>query len=234
MHKKCIYNGIVLVIVFLISQPAEASREVMQRIEDYIRIEEFDTALELLRELQVESPDNEMVLQGIAVAHQGKAQKFFSLDDIEQGLAALGEARSVYQRLAELSSNPETRLKARFNAATLTAQESKVLITPEDYNESVARIRRAVDALNTVVTQYPEHEAARHNLEHMRLVLKDLLANPPEQEGQEDKSPPDEQPQLMSIFNFADTELPGADAELAGSGDTVILHPSGRAGAVEK
>ncbi len=233
MHKKCIYNVTVLVIMVLTSLPAAASREIMQRVEDYIRIEEYDAALELLRELQVELPDNEMLLQGIAIAQLGKAQKLIGLEDEEQGLAALSEARIVFQRLAEQTDNPETRVNARFNEATLLAQESKLRITPDDFKESVARVRRAVDALNDVTAQYPEHDAARHNLEHMRLVLKELLANPPEQESQNDESPPDEQPQMMSIFNFATTELPGADAELAESGDTVILHPARRTGVAE-
>lgn len=210
---------------------ASASREALQRAEEFIRIGDSEQALEILRELQVEQPDNDMVLYGIAMAYHHQAQRLLEQEELESGVNVLQEARRAYARLGETTNDAALRADASYNEATLHAEQSKVQFSPENYEEGVAGIRGAIAALEAVVAQYPDHAAAQHNLEHMRLVLRDILSDPPEEEEQESESQPEDAPQPFSIFNFAETDLPGAAAEVLEQGDTVMLHPSGGIGA---
>lgn len=234
MYKTALHITVVVISVFCMASAAEASSAELQKAEEFLQIGDTDQALELLREVQVDQPENDMVLYGIAMAYHKKAQQLIENDEVEQGLSALQEARSAYARLSEQSEVPEIRADAAYNRATLQAQASELQFSPEQYEEGVSAIREAVDALESVVSRYPEHPQARHNLEYMRLRLKEILNNPPEEEEQESESPPEDSPEPFSIFNFAETDLPGANAEVLEDGNTVVLHPSNGRGAASE
>lgn len=224
---RCIFVAVLLCGTIHLAA-AQSPRETLQRAEEFLRIGDADQALALLRELQVDRPDDDMVLYGIAMAHHRQAERLLEQEALAPALEALSEAREAYVRLGAQSGDPEVAANARYNSASLQAEASKLQFNPEEYEAGVARIRAAIEALEAVVTQYPDHAAARHNLEHMRLTLKTILSNPPESEESEEESEeqPQDSPAAYSLFEFAETDLPEANVEVMGEGDTVILRPS--------
>ena len=230
--RNCLYIPsriamlLVLGVLVMMTTPL-AAQEPLQRAEEFLRIGDVEQALELLRELQVDRPDDDMVLYGIAMAYHRRAERLLEVDDLPQALEALSEAQEAYTRLGAQSEDAGVAADAFYNSATLQAEASKLRFTPEDFEAGVARIRAAIEALETVVAQYPEYDAAQHNLEHMRLTLKEILSNPPEsEESEEDQEDQQDTPQPFSIFEFAETDLDDANAEVLEQGDTVLLRPS--------
>lgn len=175
-----------------------------------------EAALTLLKEAQVDYPDAAALRFGIACAQYVKGERLSESGTPEEAKAAFDEARSLFSALA---GDPDPRIarEAVFNGANTVAREALAAAGAGDHAAAVAALRSAVSAYEAGLARYPDHAGMRQNLDHVQLKLKELLQNPPQQEEQKDQQeqqPPEKQPEIVSLFGGASTELPGAQARV--------------------
>ena len=159
-------------------------------------------AVEAYRELQVAHPDAPEVIFGLGCAQYAQAQAKRDAADAEAAAAAFEEAQATFERVTNADDQQVAR-HAAFNRANCLAQRAKMIPAEQNYEAAVGALRRAADAYQAVLDDYPGYDAAQQNLDHVRYLLKQLLRNPP-----------DKQEQQVTVFTYADTELPNATAEI--------------------
>ncbi len=78
----------------------------------------------------------------------------------------------------------------------------------------ISKWREAVNAYERMLIDYPEHTGAQHNLDYARYHLKQLLQQPESEENDEEKQEKEDEdkPQIITLFQSANTEIPGAQA----------------------
>lgn len=219
----------LLLAVFL-ALAAQASAESLgrgiERVDAALQTGAPENALAICRELQVEYPDAEAVAFGIGCAHYATGEAHADLGDTEKAAQSFEEARAAFEPLL---ASEDTRLRAHaaFNAATCVARLAKMQETPGQYQKRVAALREAVTAYEAVVREYPGHAKARHNLDHVRFLLKRLLQNPPETPPEQQQCPPKEKPKTVSVFTRAWTEVSDAKARILPDKTAVeLIHPA--------
>ncbi len=179
---------------------------------------EYDKALEILHELQVDHPDSGMVAYGIGKALYSRAQHQETLGAKDEATASYAESESAFSKI---SAANEGQLAAESAFGRLNAAARKALLIPAEqkYEEAVSALRGAVAGYDQFLREHPEHPGARHNLDHVRLKLKELLQSPQQQQKQQDdkKPPPDDKKQPLVYFLSAGTEIPKAQAKAEGN-----------------
>lgn len=192
----------------------------------------FDQAVTAIEELKVDYPDRPVLDYALGTAMYQRAE---GLNAAGKPGEALGAFKDAETRFTGISTHADTEVAfaAAFARANAITQQAKMTAaSPDKYKEGVAALRNAEQAFVEVLKRDPDHQAAQRNLDHVRLMLKKLLQNPPEkpeqneeEEEQEQEEPPPPQPRVVSIFSGASTELPNASA--IHEGNTVILQPQG-------
>lgn len=190
-------------------------------------------ALELLRELQVEEPNDERIRYALGCAQYKLAEAQASVQDAAGGAAApavsFADAQQTFEALSS-ATDPVIARAAAFNRANCIAQAAKAqLANPEVKQEALAGLRSAVGAYEDLLRRYPGDSGAQQNLDHTRLLLKKLLAEEDEQSKEEEKKKPEEQPKATLSVRNAATEIPGARA-MIGEDNTVQLVEPGTTG----
>lgn len=178
-------------------------------------------ALALLKEAQVDYPDVSELRFGIACALFAKGEQLLESGAAEESKAAFKEARSLFDSL-ETDPNKRIAREATYNSATTVAREALGKAGSGDYAAGIAALRGAIEAYETGLARYPDHDGMRQNLDHVQFKLKELLQNkPPEQETPEEEPP--EQPQEISRFGQTMTDIPGATIQV--EENTAVLVP---------
>lgn len=189
--------------------PVEAIREAQQLMEQGA----VQEALDALKELQVDYPESPEVRFGIGCAWFMLAEAATTAGNVEEAKKAYQESRTAFDALLH-EENTFIAREAMYNRSNCTLREAATIDATQQYADAVAALRRAVEAYETGVEQYPDHEGMRANLAHARFQLKQLLQNPPPEQEQQDQQPPEEQPPaVMSLFNQVSTGIPGAKTE---------------------
>lgn len=189
----------------------------------------FDEAVSALEELKVDYPDRPVLDYALGSAHYQRGE----------GLSAAGKAADASEafsnaakRFAVISANEDEKLAvaAAFARANALTEQAKMIPAQEQFQEAVAAFRAAEQAYAELVKRAPDYLPAQKNLDHVRLLLKQLLQQPQNQEQQQEEQqenqeqpPPQPQPVAISIVRGATTELPGATTQV--DGNTVTLQP---------
>ena len=190
----------------------------------------FDKALEVLHELQVDHPDSGVVAYGIGKALYSRAQHQETLGAKEEALASYAEAETAFSKL---SSGNDAALVTESAFGRLNAAARKAMLVPADqkYEDAVLALRGAVAGYEQFLREHPGHSGARQNLDHVRLKLKELLQNPQQQQKQQDdkKKPPEDKKQPLVYFLSAGTEIPKAQAKAEGNQLQLVVPGAGEA-----
>jgi Ca-activated chloride channel family protein len=114
--------------------------------------------------------------------------KDFGTGDVEGATEALQRARGQFDEL-RMAATPFVREQSGFASANALAQIGKHLDEQQAYTERLDTLQAAVQAYDSFLQEYPDHEAAQTNLNHTRYLLKKMLQNPPpDQQKSEDDS----------------------------------------------
>ena len=159
---------------------------------------DFDGAREVYRGLQVEHPEHEAVYYSLGCADYEEGSSVVALQDPEGAIELFASARNAFQR-AMTSRDKSLRVDASYNHANTVAQIAKQTAALGDTQATIAAFEEAVAAYEGVLERYPGHKEARHNLDHIRYLLKRMLQVPPpeqqEEEEQEQQDGEQDQPQ---------------------------------------
>ena len=178
-------------------------------------------ALDMLKELLVDYPESPEVRFSVGCAWFMLGGKHMAEGNVEEAQKAYKAAKSAFDALLLRNDGVISR-EATFNRANCAAMEAMTYDPQRQYGEAMAALRRAVDAYENGLKEYPDHEGMQANLDHVRLQLKQLLQNtPPEEEQQEEQPPETPPPPVFSRFGSAATKLP--DMEAAYEDDTARL-----------
>ena len=156
------------------SAPVEEIRNAQQLMEKGSPQE----ALDALKELQVDHPESPEVRFGIGCAWFMLAETAAAAGNMEEAKKDYQEARNAFDALLH-DENVSIAREATYNRANCTLREAATVDTAQQYADAVAALRRAVEAYEAGVKQYPDHEGMRTNLAHARFQLNQLLQNPP-------------------------------------------------------
>ncbi len=200
------------------SAPVEEIRNAQQLMEKGSPQE----ALDALKELQVDHPESPEVRFGIGCAWFMLAETAAAAGNMEEAKKDYQEARTAFDALLH-DENVTIAREAMYNRANCTLREAATIDATQQYADAVAALRRAVEAYEAGVKQYPDHEGMRTNLAHARFQLKQLLQNPPPEQEQQDKQPPEEQPPIpdSTFIDNPTTDISGAHVKP--DGNTAIL-----------
>ena len=201
---SCLITGTVAY-----AAPVDTIRDAQHLMEQGAAQEALDT----LKELQVDYPESPEVRFGIGCAWFMLAEAATTAGNVEEAKKAYQESRTAFDALIH-NENTGIAREAMYNRANCTLREAATIDTAQQYADAVAALRRAVEAYESGLEQYPEHEGMHANLEHARFQLKQLLQNPPPEQEQQDQQPPEEEPPaVMSLFGQVNTSIPGAEAK---------------------
>lgn len=177
-----------------------------------------EAALRTLREARVEHPAALEILFATAEAEVALGDARLASRDLEAAARQYSSARETFARCGG-----DTRLaeSAAYNGATCLLRLDRVLEQGGAREARLENLSLAVDALSTVVENWPGHERAAWNLNFARYRRALLLQEPPP--ASKEKEGPEESGQPVSEVAGATTQIPGATAEVV-DGATVVLH----------
>jgi len=188
----------------------------------------FDDAIKALEEMKVDFPDRPVLDYALGSAQYQRAEGLNAAGKPAEALSAYKDAETRFGGISA-QNDPKVGLAAAFGRANAMAQQAKIAASPDKYKEAITALRNTEAAYLDVIKRDPHYPGAQQNLDHIRLMLKKLLQNPPQsQQNGEQQQPPEDQkkqpqPKLVSVFRGATTQLPGATA--VADGATVTLKP---------
>ena len=175
---------------------AESFRDRIEYGNALLNSGDFEGAREVYRNLQIEHPEDEIVYYSLGCADYEEGQSVSALQDPQGSIEFFESARDAFGQ-AMTSRDEWLRVDASLNHAKSVAQIAKQRVALGDQKAVIAAFEESVGAYEQVLERYPDHKGARHNLDHMRYLLKRMLQNPPksneqsqeqqEQEGQQDQ-----------------------------------------------
>jgi hypothetical protein len=173
--------------VWVQSAQAESFREQLEYGNALLNSGDFEGAREVYRGLQIEHPEDEVVYYSLGCADYEEGESVIALKDHKGAIELFSSARDSF-RHAVTSREKWLRVDAAYNHANSVAQIAKQTAFLGNQEATVAAFEEAVNAYEGVLERYPEHEEARHNLDHIRYLLKRMLQQPPpEQQQQQDQ-----------------------------------------------
>ncbi len=222
--------AIILLLTVSIASGAFAASSASRLAEAHGKLKANDTAgaIEILRELQVESPGDERVLYALGCAQYKEAES--QQGSVVGGLVASGQpggesAQSPYKEAQESFENlleaqdPEIARNAAFDRANCIAQSAKLgMQSPEGAQKAVGALRNAANAYQDFLRRFPDDKGAQQNLDHVRFLLKKLLREQKKDEKKDEEKQDQKQDQknptaLLKVRN-AQTEIPGATTNI--------------------
>jgi tetratricopeptide (TPR) repeat protein len=210
--RKHLLPVVMLAVMLCGSAVARVSfSESLANARDHLKSGDFDKAIEIFHELQVDHPDSAVVAYGIGKALYARAEHQEQLGAKDEASAAYKEAETAFARVPGAK---DSKIALESGFARLNAAARSALLIPPDqkYDDAVKALRGAVAAYEQFLREHPAHEGAQKNLDHVRLELKKLLQNPQQQQNKQDdkKQPPDDKKQPMIYFQGASTDIPNA------------------------
>lgn len=212
---------------------AESQAARLSRAHGLLQQNDAAAALELLRELQVESPGDERVLYALGCAQYKMAEAQGGAAGAPAGAAAsFKEAQASFDALSR-AKDPNIARQAAFDRANCLAQAAKqAMANPQQAAAAADSLRGAVSAYEDFLRHYPDDKGAQQNLDHVRFLLKKMLRENKDQNKDQKQDKPKDQKQQEAVLSVrnAQTEIPGATA-VVGEDSTVKLVAPGNAGA---
>lgn len=201
-HRRVAFF-VVALFAFVSGQTAQAEsfREQIDYGNALLNSGDFEGAREVYRNLQIEHPENGIVYYSLGCADYEEGESVSALGDPEGAIEFFSSARDSFQQ-ATTSREKPIRVDAAYNHANSVAQIAKHKASLGDQQATITAFEESVQAYEEFLDRYPGHEKARHNLDHMRYLLKRMLQNPPKsdeqsegEQGQQEQEKQDQQQQ---------------------------------------
>ena len=180
---------------------AGSFRERLNEANALLRSGNLEGAVRAYRELQIEEPESAELYYNLGCARfqqELKESPVSAANAQAEPVQPFEEARASFDKAMTLGGG-EVRRNAAFNRANCLAQAAKNMPEEQGQEQLVAAYQESIKAYEEVLRQFPDHQDARQNLDHMRYLLKKMLQNPPppseEQKGGGENQPQEEQQQ---------------------------------------
>lgn len=244
----------ILIAMMLILATAANAASLGARFEEangLLQSGDTDGAIALYRDLLVDHPNSETLRYAMASAEHRAGRNSAAQGARETAQSLFDTAKTSFDELTDAEAS-DIRREATFASADTLVQKAllneyedsagtgtapQTITTanaampvggPDNYKQAVDGWKAAVQALESVVREYPDMERARRNLDAARYRLKKLLQDPPEDQQEEEQQPQDQPPppqQVVVYMQDASTEYQGLDAQANEAGDIVRLVP---------
>lgn len=198
MRRAWLLFGVLLLAG--LNASAASLRERVAEAEALLNSGEADKALSAFQQIQVDHPDAAEAVLGIGAAQYRAGEIALAGGLNEQARQRFSEAEQTFQRLFS-DKEEKVRSSAKFDYANALAKSAKGFDSQKEFTKQVAALKSAIGAYEQVLKDFPDHQAARQNLDHTRYVLKKLLQNKPK-----------DQQQPLVVQLEATTELPRKEA----------------------
>jgi hypothetical protein len=212
----------MLLLLIVGCTPGPSLRSTLADAEPLLRSGRAESALQRLQEARVDHPHSDALLFEIAYAQGAATEALEGTVASEEAEKMFRDAHETFLRLTEKPSD-EFGASAAFNAATVLIRLDATMENTDRYAERVENMKRAVEALSTLVNAEPSFEEAIQNLDHARYALALLLQNPPRDDEADEEEGEDEPPASGSSVDAVTTQIPNAQAEVV-DGNTIVLH----------
>jgi len=173
---------------------AESFGKRMQKANTTLQNGDADGALSQYRELQVEQPESDLLYYNIGTALYNQALQNVDLKATEDAIESLNNAKASFGKVLN-ASDPDIRMNAAYNHANSEALIAQQSAGVGKYEETIEAFKESITQYEQFLKQYPKHQQAKTNLDHMRYLLKSMLQNPPPPEEQQDQQDQEQQDQ---------------------------------------
>jgi Ca-activated chloride channel homolog len=183
------------VIVAVCGPSAAASfNKRLDRAHALLKTGDVKGALTEYRDLQTEEPESPVLYYNIGRAQYQSGMQSIDLKANQDALESFNQAKASFEKVLN-TADPEIRKEAAFNHANSVAQVAMQSAAAQKYQETVDAFKQSVAEYETFLRQFPDHEGARKNLDHMRYLLKTMMQNPPKEQDQQQQKGQDEKSQ---------------------------------------
>jgi hypothetical protein len=156
----------------------------------HLRVGDTESALTVYRDLLVDYPDSDVLHYNIGCAQYTDALRRLEHEDGPDALETLNEASTAFMQ-AQRSPDRGLRMRAGYNLANSKAQAAKFLAGSGQQEETITAFESSIVEYESFLSQFPKHASAKHNLDHMRYLLKRMLQQPPQEQDQQDQQQDD-------------------------------------------
>ncbi|MGI6460100.1 MAG: tetratricopeptide repeat protein [Candidatus Hydrogenedentales bacterium] len=184
---------------------ADSFREQLKYGNALLNSGDFEGAREVFRGLQLEHPESEIVYYSLGCADYEEGSSAAALQDPEGAIEHFSSASDAFQR-AKTSRDKSLRIDASYNHANAMAQIAKQTVSLGDNKATIAAFEETVAAYEGVLERYPGHTEARHNLDHVRYLLKRMLQVPPPEQDEQEEEQGDTQEQQQGSQDQEDED----------------------------
>ncbi|HIJ65249.1 MAG TPA: hypothetical protein HPP77_04790 [Candidatus Hydrogenedentes bacterium] len=172
-----------LLAILCVAASATLFNERVEEAHALLEQGDADGALAAYRNLQTDEPESDLLHYSIGCAQYEKSMADASAGAAEGAVELLSEAE---KSLAKVAASPDAAIRERggYNRANCRAQLAKQAAVAGQYELAAEKFQEALAAYDDFLRLYPDHKDARHNRDHIRYLLKKMLQNPPDQQGQ--------------------------------------------------
>ena len=192
MHRLA---WLILALILGGMLPVEASslREQVEHGNELLERGDAQAALELYRLLQVEEPTSGLLRYNMGCAEVSLGKEALEAGRLDEAFEHFGTALEIFENLPE-DAAPSLRRDAEYNRVNTRGRQARAIAGAAPYEEALEAVEGSIRRYEEFLARYPDHEAAQHNLDHMRYLRKTLLNDPPPEEPQpeEDESEGDD------------------------------------------
>lgn len=148
----------------------------LERGNALLRKGDFAGALAIFDELQVEEPNSPALhfSRGCALYEKALSEG----GDAGAAETALNAAKEAFER-AEANAQGSLKTDATYNRANTMAQIAKRTASGQDPKTATEKFHDSIQSYEDLLRSHPDHDQARHNLDHVRYAMKRFLQQPP-------------------------------------------------------
>ena len=167
---------------------AEVSAQDMAQVRGELLRGNADRAIEILKDLLVDTGDSPFVYYALGEAYTTAANQ---TDDTNTARAYLQAAQNAFESAIRIQDT-DMRANAVYNAANSLAELGQSHEVDREFNRAGEYYLQALEAYDLALGINPDHSMARHNRAWTRLKFKQL---PPEEEQEQEPQPEGEDEQ---------------------------------------
>ncbi len=184
---------LVLVLGGMHAAGAASLREQIERGNELLEQGDAQAALELYQLLQVEEPSSGVLRYNMGCAKVSLGKEALQAGRLDEAIEHFEGALEIFGNLPD-SADAELRRNAEYNRVNTAGRQARETARAAPYEDALEAVDQSIRGYEEFLARYPDHEAAQHNLDHMRYLRKTLLDDPPPEEPQpeEDESEGDD------------------------------------------
>ncbi len=158
-------------------------RDQIERGNELLKRGDAQAALELYRLLQVEEPSSGVLRYNMGCAKVSLGKEALEAGRLDEAFEHFEAALEIFENLPD-EADASLKRDAEYNLVNTEGRQARAIAGAAPYEEALETVENSIRRYEEFLARYPDHEAAQHNLDHMRYLRKTLLDEPPPEEPQ--------------------------------------------------